>query len=118
MGAVEERAEESAKHVEAHDKEEYVGAALGRAHRHQGGTKSPFRRHKEARKAKAQPAGTVKPRASVRSHNYHGKQGYLITGRSSGNGRYSIFTQSKAEAYRMRNDIKAGRNPEFDEYRK
>ena len=52
MGSVEARAEESAEHVGASNKEAYVGAALGRAHRHEGGIKSPFRRHKAARKEK------------------------------------------------------------------
>lgn len=60
MGQVEERAEESAEHVGAHDKQAYVGAALGRAHRGEGGkkgrkapAKSPFRRRKEESQQKS-----------------------------------------------------------------
>ena len=122
VGAVEARAEESAEHVGAHNKEAYVGAALGRAHRHEGGGsthgRSPFARRKAARKERAAAAPPAprreKARVSVRPHTYHRDSGYLISGKDTLGRKVSIFSRSKAEAERMRDDIKAGHDPKFD----
>jgi hypothetical protein len=81
MGDVEERAEESAEHVGASNKGAYVGAALGRAHRGEGGKpgrkapRSPFARRKAARKEKTDaPAPTPPPAPEPRKLTYREEQ--------------------------------------------
>jgi hypothetical protein len=66
---------------------------------------------------KAGAAGERTARISVRAHNFHGQAGYLISGRDSSSRQISIFSKSRPEAERMRDDIKAGREPHFDSER-
>lgn len=56
--------------------------------------------------------------ASVRQHTYHGKSGYLVSGTGSSSRGYSIFSRTKSEATRMRNEIRRGAEPTFNAYRK
>lgn len=57
-------------------------------------------------------------RVSIRAHTYRNEPGFSIYGTDSRGRMVKIFSKSRGEAERMRDDIKAGREPEFDAFRK
>lgn len=82
----------------------------------EGRTRSPFRRRRESRQetAVAERRPTHTARLSVRPHRYHDQDGFLISGRDAYNRGVKIFSRSRAEAERMRGELKAGQEPTFD----
>lgn len=63
-------------------------------------------------------SGTGTARLNVRASTYNGQSGFTIRGTDTLGRSVSIFSTSRAEAERMRNQIKAGQEPTFDKQRK
>lgn len=99
--------------------------AYRRTVRHENATharldrKTRQRRQSAYRASRRQPAKPAKPRKStlrlsIRKHTYHGENGYLLSGNGPGVYGTKIFTRTRVEAERMREQIRRGEEPTFD----
>jgi hypothetical protein len=61
------------------------------------------------------PSKPPRPRIQVRAGQYCGKPGWHILGKDSSGSSVRVFSENEVEARRMAAELRAGRQPHFDE---